>query len=46
MTDAILKKIIVTVMAFIALAIWMMSGHVEQSECLNNCPTDLSASKR
>ena len=46
MSDDTLKKIVVTAVALIGLAIWTMSGHVEQSECLNNCPTDLSASKR
>jgi hypothetical protein len=46
MSDNILKKIIVTAVALIGLAMWAMLGHVEQSECLNNCPTDFSASSR
>ena len=46
MSDDVLKKLIVTAVALIGLAMWAMQGHVEQSECLNNCPTDFSASSR
>jgi len=46
MSDDIVKKIIVTAVALIGLAMWTMLGHVKQGECLNNCPTDFSASRR
>jgi hypothetical protein len=46
MSDKVLKKIIVTAVALIGLAMWTMLGHLEQSECLNDCPTDFSASSR
>jgi hypothetical protein len=46
MSDDILKKIIVTAVALVGLAVWTMRGQVEQGECLNNCPTDFSASGR
>jgi hypothetical protein len=47
MNDDFLKKIIVTAVALIGLASWMVLGHVERKEeCLNNCATDFSASRR
>jgi hypothetical protein len=45
-SDDVLKKLIVTAVALVGLAMWAMQGHIEQSECLNNCPTDFSASSR
>jgi hypothetical protein len=47
MDDDFLKKIIVTTVALLGLASWMMLGHVEQKEqCFNNCATDFSANRR
>ena len=44
MSDGDLKKLLVTAVAFIALA--FVLGHTDQRECLNNCITDLLSSKR
>jgi hypothetical protein len=47
MNDDFLKKIIVTAVALLGLASWMVLGHVERKEeCLNNCATDFSANRR
>jgi hypothetical protein len=47
MNEEFLKKIIVTAVALLGLASWMVLGHVEsKEECLNNCATDFSAHRR
>jgi hypothetical protein len=44
MTDDTLKKIIVTAVVLIALLGWRL--HEPAGNCLNNCPTDISAQRR
>jgi hypothetical protein len=47
MNEEFLKKIIVTAVALLGLASWMVLGHVgPKGECLNNCATDFSAHRR
>jgi hypothetical protein len=47
MNDDFLKKIIVTAVALLGLASWMVLDHFERKdECLNNCATDFSANRR
>jgi hypothetical protein len=47
MNDDFLKKIIVTAVALLGLASWMVLDHSERKdECLNNCATDFSANRR
>jgi hypothetical protein len=47
MSEEFLKKIIVTAVALLGLASWMVLGHVGPKEdCLNNCATDFSANRR
>jgi hypothetical protein len=47
MNDEFLKKIIVTAVALLGLASWMVLDHSERKdECLNNCATDFSANRR
>jgi len=47
MNDDSVKKIIVTAVALLGLASWMVLDHFERKdECLNNCATDLSANRR
>jgi hypothetical protein len=45
MSDSILAKLVVTVIILIGLTIWLtLEKH--QPGCQNNCPTDISASRK
>ena len=45
-TDNTLKKIIVTAIAFVGLAVWLAREPEKSKDCSNNCVTDFSASRR
>jgi hypothetical protein len=46
-SDELLKKVLVTVVAILGLAVWGMLGHAERTDdCLSNCVTDFSANRR
>jgi hypothetical protein len=46
MGDSVLAKLVVTVVVLIALAIWLKLERSQLPNCGNNCPTDISASRR
>jgi hypothetical protein len=45
-SDSILAKLIVIVIAFIGFTIWLSSEKHQPPGCHNNCPTDISASRK
>jgi hypothetical protein len=45
-SDSVLAKVVITVVVLIAFAVWRSSEHIQQPNCGNNCPTDLSASRK
>jgi hypothetical protein len=46
MSDSILAKLVVTVIVLIGFAIWLTSEKHQPPGCQNNCPTDISASRK
>ena len=45
-TDNTLKKVIVTAIAFVGLAVWLAREPEKSKDCPNHCVTDFSASRR
>jgi hypothetical protein len=45
-TDNTLKKIIVTAIVFVGLAVWLAREPEKSKDCPNHCVTDFSASRR
>jgi hypothetical protein len=45
-SDSILAKLVVTVIVLSSFAIWLASEKRQPPGCQNNCPTDISASRK
>jgi hypothetical protein len=45
-SDSVLAKLVVTVIVLIGFAVWQWSEHNRPPNCGNNCPTDISASRK
>jgi hypothetical protein len=46
MSDSILAKLVVTVIVLGGFALWLASEKHQPPGCRNNCPTDISASRK
>jgi hypothetical protein len=44
-SDKTIKKFVVTALALVSFAVWMLFGHASPS-CTNHCVTDISAQRR
>jgi hypothetical protein len=45
-SDSILAKLVVTVIVLIGFSIWLASERHHSPGCQDNCPTDISASRK
>jgi hypothetical protein len=45
-SDSVLAKLVITVIILIAFALWRSSDRIQPPDCVNGCPTDISASRK
>jgi hypothetical protein len=46
MSDSLLTRLVVTVVVIISFTLWLSSERNRAPGCRNDCPTDISASRK